>query len=140
MARTGSPEIELSLRRVTFLSHSSSDAELAQRLCSCLEARGIGCWIAPRDVTPSQPYAEEIVRGIESTNSLVLLASAAAISSVQVLSEVEQAHKRKKDIYTVLVGDKPRVGRELDFYISDCTGLNPATCRQITSQTGWRRY
>ena len=118
MAGKSSPETEPSLRKVTFLSHSSTDAELARTLSTYLEARGIGCWIAPRDVTPSRSYAEEIVRGIESTNSLVLLASAQAISSVQVLSEVEQAHKRKKDIYTVLVGQKPRVGRELDFYIS----------------------
>lgn len=70
MAGTRSPETESSLRKVTFLSHSSADAELARTLCSHLEARGIGCWIAPRDVTPSRPCAEEIVRGIESANSL----------------------------------------------------------------------
>jgi hypothetical protein len=117
MAGTGSPETESASRKVTFLSHSSADAELARTLCSDLEARGIGCWIAPRDVTPSRSYAEEIVRGIESANSLVLLASAQAIASNQVLSEVEQAHKRKKDIYTVLLS-KPQIGRELDYYIS----------------------
>jgi TIR domain len=118
MATTDPLEVEPGLRKAAFLSHSSADAQLVGTLCRSLESRGIGCWIAPRDVTPSRPYAEEIVRGIESTGSLVLLASAQAISSVQVLSEVEQAHKRKKDIYTVLVGDKPRIGRELDFYIS----------------------
>jgi hypothetical protein len=118
MATTDPPEVEPGLRKAAFLSHSSADAQLAGTLCRSLESRGIGCWIAPRDVTPSLPYAEEIVRGIESTDSLVLLASAQAISSVQVLSEVEQAHKREKDIYTVLVGDKPRIGRELDYYIS----------------------
>jgi hypothetical protein len=117
MAGTGSLETEPSLRKVTFISHSSSDAGLAQTLCSDLEARGIGCWIAPRNVTPSRPYAEEVVRGIESTDSFVLLASAQAIASVQVLSEVEQAHKRKKEIYTVLLSN-PQIGRELDYYIS----------------------
>jgi hypothetical protein len=47
----------------------------------------------------------------------VVFASASAIASVQVLSEVEQAHKRGKPIYTILIG-KPRVSRELDYYIS----------------------
>jgi hypothetical protein len=113
MAANGAP----SPRKITFLSHSSADAELARTLCSCLESEGIGCWIAPRDVMPSRPWADEIVRGIESTDSLVLLASAQAIASDQVLSEVEQAHKRRKAIYTVLIS-KPKIGRELDYYIS----------------------
>jgi hypothetical protein len=57
------------------------------------------------------------VRGIEGSDSLLLLASANAVSSIQVLSEVEQAHKRQKPIYTVLVG-KTSINRELDYYIS----------------------
>ncbi len=117
MVDTALSKPEATLPRIAFISHSSSDAELAQSLCGHLEERGIACWIAPRDVTPSRPYAEEIVRGIESAKSFVLLASANAIASRDVLSEVEQAHKRKKEIYTVLV-NKPQIGRELDYYIS----------------------
>lgn len=103
--------------RKAFLSHSSTDAELADGLCADLESDGVSCWIAPRDVTPGRPYAEECVRGIEESGAVVLLASAAAIGSNQVLSEIEQAHKRKIPIYTLLVG-KPQIGRELDYYIS----------------------
>lgn len=103
--------------KAAFLSHSSSDSSLAIQLCDLLEAQGITCWIAPRDVVLGKPYAEECVRGIEVSAAFVLLASAAAISSVQVLAEVEQAHKRRKPIYTILIG-KPQVTKEMDYYIS----------------------
>ena len=57
-----------------FLSHSSIDASLAAQLCDRLEAQGITCWIAPRDITPGRPFAEECVRGIEQCDSFILLA------------------------------------------------------------------
>jgi len=104
-------------RHAVFISHSSEQAALATSVCERLESRGNSCWIAPRDVVPGQPYAAECVRGIEESDAFLLLASPAAIASSQVLSEVEQAHKRRKSIYTVLIG-KPRISRELDYYIS----------------------
>lgn len=100
-----------------FLSHSSKEAALAEALCKELEARGYPCWIAPRNVTPGAPYGEEIVAGIIKGDAFVLLASSDALASVQVLSEVEQAHKRGKSIYTILV-PPAQVRGEMDFYLS----------------------
>jgi len=105
------------LRPSVFLSHSSTDAALAAELCTRLEAQGVRCWIAPRDIVPGRSWADECVRGIEQSSAFILLASANAVSSVEVLSEVEQAHKRRKPLYTVLIG-KPKVSKELDYYIS----------------------
>src|SRR5262245_7503408 len=104
-------------RRAVFISHSSEQAALAQALCERLESHRVSCWLAPRDLMLGQPYAAECVRGIEESDAFLLLASPAAIASSQVLSEVEQAHKRRKPIYTVLIG-KPKIPRELDYYIS----------------------
>src|ERR1700733_5247210 len=87
--------------KTAFLSHSSEDAKLASELCASLEARGFPCWIAPRDIVHGQPYPVGILQGVADSRSLVLLASESALGSVQVLSEVEQAHKRGKPIYTV---------------------------------------
>lgn len=103
--------------RTAFLSHASADAGLAAELCRLLEAKDVSCWIAPRDVEPGRPYGDECVRGIEDSAAFVLLATPASVRSVQVLAEVEQAHKRGKPIYSILVG-KPRISRELDYYIS----------------------
>jgi hypothetical protein len=38
--------------RPVFLSYASPDAALAHKVCAALEAAGILCWIAPRDVVP----------------------------------------------------------------------------------------
>src|ERR1051326_8925254 len=35
-----------------FISHSSQDKTAADRVCSFLEAKGMRCWIAPRDIVP----------------------------------------------------------------------------------------
>jgi len=105
------------MSRAVFISHSSEQGALAQALCERLESRGVSCWLAPRDLIVGQPYASECVRGIEESGAFLLLASPAAIASSQVLSEVEQAHKRKRPIYTVLIG-RPKISRELDYYIS----------------------
>jgi hypothetical protein len=43
-----------------FLSHSSQNSDLAAQLCQSLEAQGISCWIAPRDLHFGQPFAPGI--------------------------------------------------------------------------------
>ena len=43
-----------------FISHSSKDKKLADRICDELEERGISCRIAPRDITPGKEWAGEI--------------------------------------------------------------------------------
>ena len=39
-----------------FISHSSQDRKWAEMACAELERRGIGCWIAPRDITPGTTF------------------------------------------------------------------------------------
>jgi TIR domain len=74
-----------------FISYSSQDATVAERVCSALEAAGLPCWIAPRDVRAGESYAAAIVEAISSSRMLVLLLSQGAISSPHVLREVERA-------------------------------------------------
>jgi hypothetical protein len=33
-----------------FISYSSKDRDIAETICQALEARGLDCWIAGRDV------------------------------------------------------------------------------------------
>ena len=113
----GTAESGSSKPKAAFLSHSSEDGKLASELCASLEARGFPCWIAPRDIAPGQPYPVGILQGVSDSQSLVLLASESGLGSVQVLSEVEQAHKRAKPIYTVLI-PPAKVRGEMDFYLS----------------------
>ena len=53
-----------------FISHSSLDKAIADTVCSFLEARGITCWIAPRNIPPGGRYGEAIVHAIEDSLGL----------------------------------------------------------------------
>jgi hypothetical protein len=44
-----------------FISFASQDLVIAERLCGALEAAGLPCWIAQRDVHAGESYAAAIV-------------------------------------------------------------------------------
>ena len=44
-----------------FISYSSNDKLVADMLCANLEARGVRCWIAPRDVMPGSEWGAAII-------------------------------------------------------------------------------
>jgi len=117
MSMARDSETRIALQKCVFLCHASGDAAFAQRLCSYLEAKELRCWIAPRDITLGKGYVEECIGGVASSDALVLLLSADAVASIQVLTEVEQAVKHYIPIHPVLIG-RPKVRSELDFYIS----------------------
>ena len=78
-----------------FISHSSHDRDVAHQVCAALEARGIGCWIAPRDIQPGVEWAAQIVEGINRSALLLLVFSAHANASPQVGREIERAAHRQ---------------------------------------------
>lgn len=59
------------MNRPVFISHSSKDRKVAATLCTALEARGLACWLAGRDVAPGQNFQESIVRAIRSAKVMV---------------------------------------------------------------------
>ena len=58
-----------------FISHSSKDKAVADKLCEYLEQHDIKCWIAPRNVLGGMPYAREIFNGIDESQILLLIFS-----------------------------------------------------------------
>jgi hypothetical protein len=83
------------VRREVFVSYSESDRDSAFALLEHVEAAGIHCWIAPRDIAPSADWAAEIVDAIAAARVMVLVFSASSNSSPQVRREVERAvHKQ----------------------------------------------
>jgi hypothetical protein len=48
-----------------FISYPHEDKATADAACATLEASGMRCWIAPRDVTPSTDWAASIVEAID---------------------------------------------------------------------------
>jgi hypothetical protein len=74
-----------------FISYATADKAKAEEICAYLEARGLRCWIAPRDVRAGRDYANEIIDAIERAPVMVLVLSAAANESTFVRREVERA-------------------------------------------------
>ena len=77
-----------------FVSHSAKDKPTADAVCAVLEAQGIRCWVAPRDIVPGKDWGESIVDAIKGARVMVLVFSTHANDSHQIKREVERAvHK-----------------------------------------------
>lgn len=74
-----------------FISYSHKDKTTADAICSHLEARGMRCWYAPRDITPGVEWGNAILKGIEEARIMVLVFTRDANLSQQVLREVNNA-------------------------------------------------
>ena len=74
-----------------FVSYSHHDKPQADAVCATLEAKGIRCWIAPRDVVPGQEWGAAIVDAIRSSRVMVLMFSSHANASPQIRREVQLA-------------------------------------------------
>lgn len=99
-----------------FISYASVQKEAAERVCSFLEAGGKRCWIAPRDIPAGSNYGEEILRGIENSDALVLVFDAAANESQHVLREVERAVSKKLPI-VVLRLDDTEPSKAMEYFL-----------------------
>jgi hypothetical protein len=74
-----------------FISYSSNDKPTADAITASLEANGIRCWIAPRDILPGSDWSESIVEAIEQAGTMVLVFSAHSNTSPQIKREIERA-------------------------------------------------
>lgn len=78
-----------------FISYSSKDSDLAERLHTDLQAKGVRCWFAPEDLKIGDKFRTEIDRAIRLHDKLLLLLSENSISSAWVEKEVESAFDRE---------------------------------------------
>jgi hypothetical protein len=76
---------------VVFISHSSQDHHAAIKVCDALERRGIGCWLASRDIGPGENFQESIVHAIRSTRAMVLVFTGHANNSNEIKKEIALA-------------------------------------------------
>lgn len=74
-----------------FISYSSRDKTTADAVCATLEANGIRCWIAPRDVLPGMEWSAAIVNAIHQGQVMVMVFSSQANASKHIKREVERA-------------------------------------------------
>ena len=100
-----------------FISHAKGDQKRAREIAALLEARGLKCWIAPRDVRPGQSYGDEIIRGIEKSRAFILILSKASNDSPFVAREVERAVSKRKPIFPIRI-EEVEPSSALELFVS----------------------
>jgi hypothetical protein len=106
-----------------FLSHSSQHKHWADAACSVLEKHGIRCWVAPRDIMPSEEWGEAIIRGINSSRMMVVVFSGNANNSRMVRNEVERAMSRSLPMLPLRIENIAPTGA-LEFHLSSTHWLD----------------
>ncbi|PHV05622.1 hypothetical protein CSQ96_19480 [Janthinobacterium sp. BJB412] len=109
-----------------FLSHSHVDKVFADAICHRLEAADIRCWVAPRDIRPSEDWAEAIITAMDSAKMLVLIFSASANNSPQVRREVERAVNKGLMVLPFRIENVP-LSKSLEYFISTQHWLDAIT-------------
>jgi hypothetical protein len=99
-----------------FVSHSSLDKLAADAVCHGLEAKGIRCWIAPRDQVAGRAYGEQITAAITSAQVMVLVFSDNVNNSQAVLNEINIAVGANVTIVPFRIA-KVEFNAELNFYL-----------------------
>ncbi len=100
-----------------FISYSSKNKVPADEVCAAIEARGIPCWIAPRDITPGTEWSESIINALEECRVMVIIFSADSNQSPQVKREAERAVSKGVIILPVRIEDVYPSGA-MEYYLS----------------------
>jgi len=100
-----------------FISYATVDKPTADAACAFLEARGIRCWIAPRDVVVGIPYPEQIIAAIHGSKVFVLVYSGGTNNSPHVIREIERAASQGIPTIPIRIEDVPP-SENLEYFIS----------------------
>jgi len=126
-----------------FVSYASQDAAVANAVVENLEQHGIKCWIAPRNVTPSSQYADQIVAAINDAKVLVLVFSEDALASPHVGRAIERAALKRRRIIGLRTDATP-LTRSFEYLLSETQWIHvaalgmPAALTNLTQSVGQR--
>jgi hypothetical protein len=100
-----------------FISYSQADRGCAHEMVTLLEAQGLRCWIAPRDISPSADWAAEIIDAISAARIMVLVFSSNSNQSPQVRREIERAVHKGVTVLPFRIEDVVP-SKSLEFFLS----------------------
>ena len=84
------------MKKIIFVSYSTTDKDVAFDIVKYFEEKGVGCFIAPRDIDPGVPYASALTNAIRESKAVILVASSAVNNSDHVLNELDIIVSEKK--------------------------------------------
>jgi hypothetical protein len=109
-----------------FISHSSKDKFIADAICTKLEAQGLRCWMAPRDITPGREWGECILEGIQRCNILVVVLTINSNISRHVIKEVERAVNKGAIVIPFRI-ENITLTKSLEYFLSEIHWLDAIT-------------
>jgi hypothetical protein len=109
-----------------FISYSSKDKLAAEAACAVLEAKGVRCWIAPRDIPPGANWAATISDTIGGCRVFLLIFSNNANASEQVQREVDLAANHRLSIIPLRI-ENTLPQRSLEYYLNQRHWLDAFT-------------
>lgn len=84
-----------------FISYSSKDREKAEMLTEMLSSAGLSVWIDQQGIIGAEKWATEIVDGINSCSTFLVLLSQSSVTSENVLRELSLASEKRKRVLPV---------------------------------------
>src|SRR5271155_3179737 len=109
-----------------FISYASKDKIVADAVCARLEAAGIRCWIAPRDIVAGGAYGEAVIDGIHGAKGVGVGVFSSANASGHIPKEVERAVSSGVAILPFRIEDVAP-GKSLDYFIGSVHWLDAMT-------------
>lgn len=106
-----------------FISYSSKDQKVAEGICGYLEANGVRCFVAYRDIPRGKVWAREVVNGIEESRMMVVVFSRDFNLSEQVDREIELAAEDNKPILTFRIADAEFTGAK-KYYLKNINWID----------------
>ena len=116
-----------------FISYSTQDKSVSDAVCNHLEAGGVRCWYAPRDVGPGSIWQEALMNAIQTAKIFLLIYSKDYNKSSQVLNELTAAVNAGCFIVPFRI-DQSSMGNAFAYYLNSVHWLdavNPPTEQQI---------
>lgn len=86
-----------------FISYSTIDKAVTDRIREFLQQDGISCWMAPYSLSPGAVYAEEAAKAIAQCQVFLLILSKNSTKSQPVLRELNYAINNRKNVIPFLI-------------------------------------
>ena len=99
-----------------FISYSSKDFALAEKICGHLEKNEVGCWMAPRDIAAGMDYTAAIPDAIARCGAFLLVMTRNTQSSHWVHNELIDALSKGKRIIPFIAEDV-RLAENYEFLL-----------------------
>lgn len=106
-----------------FISYSGKDKAVAETVLTKLEANGINCWIAPRDILEGTEYARAIIGAIRECPIMIFIFSEISNNSQFVMRELDSAVDESMKIIPFRI-EEVQPSDSIKFYIKAVNWLD----------------